>query len=492
MLKSKPPGDAHAVRESSSDSALGEWSRRVSAARERLTLHPAAGDASPLRHMSDTLKHELSVAFEELQVAEEELNVQTEELATSRELLDAERERYRSLFETAPIVYLVTDPNGIIRDANRAASGFLGVAAEILPGKPLSVFLDPAQRRAFRDRLSRFAGEDLGAPLHLRLRPRDGRKRHVSATVGAVRGGGVLTELRWLLVDETTRRRRERRAKSRADELRALVEQATAELTRAMEFQMELAHAADTARERAERLSREKSELIALVSHELRTPLAAIGGYAELLALGVRGPLNDAQRTDALRIQAAQSHIIRLVDDLVGYAKLEAGRLRFDIGDVIVRDAIEALIAFVRPQASSKSITVTIADVAGDPVVRADEERLRQIVLNLLANAIKFTPAGGHVAIEWRVIEPDVEIIIRDSGVGIPAEKLEMVFEPFVQLEAVREVHERGWGLGLAISRDMARAMGGSLTAASVPGKGAAFTLRLPQSTRIASTDDRA
>jgi signal transduction histidine kinase len=307
----------------------------------------------------------------------------------------------------------------------------------------------------------------------------------VSAFVSVTRGlDGAANELCWLLVDQTKRRRRERRVRTLNEELKARVAERTVELEHALETQQELAAAADAARLAAERASREKTELIAIVSHELRTPLAAIGGYAELLALDVRGPLTDPQRADIGRIQEAQSHILRLLEDLAGYSKLETGRLRFDISDVIVRDAIDALASFVRPQAAAKGITVTVLPRDGHPIVRADSERLRQIVLNLLSNAIKFTPRDGHVWISAEESDTDVRIAIRDDGIGIPPEKLETVFEPYVQLTTGTS-REMGSGLGLAISRDLARAMDGDLLASSGQ-EGTVFTLKLPRSTRIA------
>jgi signal transduction histidine kinase len=262
------------------------------------------------------------------------------------------------------------------------------------------------------------------------------------------------------------------------------VAERTIDLMEAVAQQHMLARAAESARREAEQASSEKSELIAVVSHELRTPLAAIGGYAELLALGVRGPLNDQQQTDVDRILQAQSHILRLVDDLVGYNKLETGRFRLDVGDVLVRDAISALASLIRPQAALKGIDVAIHDSDPEIVVRADDERLRQIVLNLLTNAIKFTPPGGHVSISYSADETDVRIAVRDDGIGIPAEKLDVVFQPYVQLGSSGVNQELGSGLGLAISRDLARAMGGDLTATSAPGEGTMFTVRLPRSKR--------
>ena len=473
-------------REILSHALIDDWGRRVSAARARLRSDIHDNQLSPPTLEGAGWLEDLTLALEELQVAEEELHVQTEELSTSRALLEAEQARYRTLFEQAPVAYLVTDPQANITDANRVAVSLLGVDHDQLRGKPLAVFVSLPRRQAFRRRLNAFGQKDLEVGFRFRLRGRSGTKHNITASIGVVRDRrGIVTELRWLLADETASHRRERRVRSLNAELMARVEERTAELKRAMEAQEALARAAEAARRAAERASQEKSKLIAIVSHELRTPLAAMGGYAELLALGIRGPLNDAQRADLQRIQEAQSYILRLVDDLVGFSKLETGHLRFDIGDVIVRDALEALVSLVRPQAANKGIIVDLIRGESDAVVRADEERLRQIVLNLLANAIKFTPAQGHVRGTWSATGDTVLISIGDDGIGIPADKLELVFEPYVQLAVPRAARQTGSGLGLAISRDLARAMGGDLTASSSEEHGTVFTLRLPRSTRV-------
>ena len=155
-----------------------------------------------------------------------------------------------------------------------------------------------------------------------------------------------------------------------------------------------------------------------------------------------------------------------------------------DIGEVIVRDAVAALTSLIRPQAAAKGIDVTVCESDAEVIARADGERLRQIVLNLLTNAIKFTPRGGHVSVSYAANDTDVRIAIRDDGIGIPAEKLDVVFQPYVQLAASGINQEIGSGLGLAISRDLARAMGGDLTATSSPDEGTVFTVRLPLSRR--------
>lgn len=480
-------GDSH----NSSERLIADWGRRVSAARARLTseIRPV-DDVSPLRREGHVLLDELRIAFEELQVAEEELHVQTEELTSTRFVLERERQRYRALFEQAPVPYVITNEYGTIMDLNRAAARLLRVDHDELLKKPLIVFVPTTRRHAFRDQLASFGASDTVVGLNLRIRPRGGKTRNVTASVGVVRDKGSVVELRWLLVDETARRRRERRVKMRNAELTRRVDERTVELRRAAELHAEATRAAEVARQAAERASREKSDLIAVVSHELRTPLAAIGGYAELLALDLRGELNPAQRADIARIQEAQAHILRLVDDLVGYSKLGTGRLRFEIGDVIVRDAISAVVLLIGPQAAARNITIDIASHESTVVARADDERLRQIALNLLSNAVKFTPVGGRVSISWSAEDTRVAIVIRDNGIGIPAEKLEIVFEPYVQLNAPHS-SGGGWGLGLAISRELARAMGGDLTASSSAEDGTAFTLTLPRSIRIASDEAR-
>lgn len=279
-------------REVPSKGLIDAWGRRVSDARDRLTSEiRAIDDDSPLGREGHVFVDEVLLAYEELRVAEEELRVQMEELTNSRALLDMERLRYRALFETAPVAYVVTNEYGVIADANRAAASLLRVAQPRLAGKPLVLFVSAARRRAFRRQLSSFGENDVESGLHLRIRPRDGALRNFGASVGVVRRpDGSVSELRWLMTDETKRVRRERRVRTENQELTRRVAERTADLLDALVKQHELARVAESARLAAEQASREKSELIAIVSHELRTPLAAIGGYAELLALGVPRP----------------------------------------------------------------------------------------------------------------------------------------------------------------------------------------------------------
>jgi signal transduction histidine kinase len=234
------------------------------------------------------------------------------------------------------------------------------------------------------------------------------------------------------------------------------------------------------ARAEAESANKAKADFLASMSHELRTPLNAIGGYADLVLEGIRGPVTDEQRADLERVKRSQQHLLSLINDILNFAKIEAGRVRFDLREVAVDAVLSGLETLVAPQLREKSLGYEHRSCGARASVHADPERLQQILLNLLSNAVKFTPTGGRVLVECEVVADAVEVRVRDTGIGIPPEKLEAIFEPFVQVRTELTRPHEGTGLGLAISRDLARAMGGDLTVESTPGVGSRFTLTLP------------
>lgn len=246
---------------------------------------------------------------------------------------------------------------------------------------------------------------------------------------------------------------------------------------------------ADEATDRAEEANRAKSLFLTTMSHELRTPLNAIGGYVDLLALEIRGPLVDAQREDLRRIKKSGQHLLSLINDILNLAKIESGQLDLHIRDVSLATVLENVDALVAPQFNTKRISYVYASCEPSLHVSADSEKLQQILLNVLSNACKFTDEGGRVTVECN---PDgmgsdgktrlVSISIGDTGRGIANDKLEKIFEPFVQIDRhLTGVSQQGVGLGLAISRHLARSMDGDLVAESMPGLGATFVLTLPR-----------
>jgi signal transduction histidine kinase/PAS domain-containing protein len=261
-----------------------------------------------------------------------------------------------------------------------------------------------------------------------------------------------------------------------------------------LEFAMELArraalavdnarlHRAESdARRAAEAANLAKTQFLAVMSHELRTPLNAIAGYAELMRMGIRGPVTPEQQADLDRIKRNQRNLLSLINDVLNYAKLEAGHIDFDTQDIRVHEFLADIEALVTPQLQGKGLRYEYDACENGLAVKADAEKLRQIVLNLLSNAIKFTPTGGKISIDCDVDDEKVRIKVRDTGLGIPTDKLTAIFEPFIQLDRQLTSAHEGTGLGLAISRDLARAMEGDLTAESTPGEGSAFTLELPR-----------
>ena len=426
------------------------------------------------RHSSRERHDQLLAAFQELTVAEEELRAQQELLLETHNLLEIQRNRYLTLFDHAPDPYLVTDGSGLIEEANAAAADMLGVPGKMLVGKPLATFVDSRSRSDFRAHLNALAE---GAPIdkwNIDARVHDGRLVPVEATVSALetRADGK-SSLCWLLRDMTARRDTEESMQALNRALNARVAQRTRELELAL-------HGEQAARKDAEAANRIKSELFARLSHEFRTPLHAVSGYLEILQQNIHGNLNEEQRRDVERIHQAQEHLLTLVNMILDFAKLEGGPVELAMAEIPVEETLRGAEALVAPQFAKKGVRYTHRSGNPSLSVFADREKVQQIIVNLLANAVKFTPPGGTVELDWRLEEKSLLVRVRDTGSGVPDDKIEQIFEPFVQLRAPGSVPTGGTGLGLPISRDLARAMGGDVNATSTVGVGSVFTLTLP------------
>lgn len=234
------------------------------------------------------------------------------------------------------------------------------------------------------------------------------------------------------------------------------------------------------AREEADRANAAKSHFLTTMSHELRTPLNAIAGYTEILQMEIAGPINEQQRQHLERISKSERHLLTLIDDVLDFAKLEAGHQSFEFSEFTLSKLVDDLEAFIEPQIVGKGIRYS-AVIEQRLTVYADEEKTRQILLNLLSNAIKFTREDGSIQLSATDGDGQVKISVTDNGSGIAPDKLHSVFEPFVQVgRSLNTPGMGGTGLGLPISRDLARAMNGDVTVTSVYGEGSTFTLILP------------
>ena len=250
---------------------------------------------------------------------------------------------------------------------------------------------------------------------------------------------------------------------------------------------------AGRARREAEAASVAKSQFLANMSHEIRTPINAMLGYTELMEMGLSGPVTEAQRGQLARIRSSGQHLLGLVNEILDLARVEAGQLRVARERISLRASVHQALSLVSPQAAQRGVALKDT-VECDPRVEywGDPDRVRQILVNLLGNAVKFTPSGGRVSVQCDLAHaaeegaelsapgPWLRVRVDDTGVGISAEHLRVVWEPFAQVDATHTRQAGGTGLGLTISRRLARLMGGDVTARSEPGAGSSFTLWLP------------
>jgi PAS domain S-box-containing protein len=347
------------------------------------------------------------------------------------------------------------DPSGYIASWNRGAERIKGYTANEIIGRHFSAFYPevdiiagkPAYELEVAEREGRF--EDEG----IRIR-KDGTTFWANVVITAVRDDdGSLVGFAKVTRDLTERRAAQERAIA---DTRRLAEAETANVA--------------------------KSEFLTAMSHELRTPLNAIGGYADLLALGLGGPVTPQQMEYTERIRRSQQHLMGIISDLLNYSRIEAGHVTYELAPIAVSRIIDTVITLVVPQALAKGVTIERDNSPEEGAAIGDPSKVDQIMLNLLSNAIKFTEAGGRVRLNTGFTDDAVSISVADTGCGIPVDKHEAIFEPFVQLgRSLSSAHE-GTGLGLAISRDLARAMNGDLTVISAKGAGSTFTLTLPRS----------
>jgi PAS domain S-box-containing protein len=268
------------------------------------------------------------------------------------------------------------------------------------------------------------------------------------------------------------------------DFMKAVGQQVAQALDRARLYEAEL-----RARTRADEANRAKSEFLAAMSHELRTPLNAIAGYADLLEMGLRGPVTDAQKLDLQRIKRSQEHLLGIINDILNFSKVEAGQTEYELEPVPLVEVLESVSHMIAPQVAKKGLTFQTGHCPREVVAWADRSKVEQILLNLLSNAVKFTDRGTVELTCDLTDEDQVWLSVKDSGHGIPADQLDKIFEPFVQVGRSLSATREGTGLGLAISRDLARAMSGDVRATSTEGQGSIFTLFLPRSTEPVGKD---
>ncbi|HEX7240147.1 MAG TPA: ATP-binding protein [Longimicrobiaceae bacterium] len=437
--------------------------RREAAAEISRHYHEALEAKEQLQEQATELEmqtEELQTQAAHLEEVQAELESAYDELQRANEELRESEERFRNMADNAPVMIWVTDPSGHCVYLNRQWYDFTGQTPETALGFGWVDATHPGDQRRAHDVFAAANERREAFGLEYRLRRRDGEYRWaIDAAAPRFGTAGEFLGYVGSVIDITERR-----------EAEVEREQLLAESERA--------------REMAEEANRAKSEFLASMSHELRTPLNAIAGYVELLSMGIHGAVTDAQQAALGRVKRNQEVLLSLINDVLNFAKLEAGRLEIESAEVPVARLLEAVEPLIAPQVSAKELVFRCEACAPGLAALGDPERIQQILINLLTNAVKFTPRGGRITVAAEADGDRVHVRVSDTGRGIPADKLEVIFDPFVQVDrrgGLAEGSQQGVGLGLAISRELARAMAGELTARSTPGEASTFTLTLPR-----------
>jgi len=379
--------------------------------------------------------------------------------------------RYRRLLEAAPDGIVEVDCSGRIVLVNSQAERMFGYRREELLGKSVEMLMPERFRGrhpAHRDRYSAHSvTRPMGSGLDLRAVRADGTEFAVDINLSPFEGetgGSVVCVIR----DVSDRKLAEEQIKN----LNLSLEQRTRDLA-VINSELEIRN------REVEKANRLKSNFLATMSHELRTPLNAIVGFADLLARQTAGPLTQKQDRFVRHIKESSRHLLALIDDILDLSKIEAGRLDLKFESFALSAAADEVLSTIRPLAAAKEIDLT-TQLSSDLALHADHVRVKQILYNLLSNAIKFTPATGSVRLAAESNGSFVQISVIDTGIGIPFEEQEAIFETFHRcLTSTQEVCE-GTGLGLSITKLLVEQHGGRIWVQSQPGKGSRFHLTLP------------
>lgn len=369
--------------------------------------------------------------------------------------------KFHELLETAPDAIIEVDHDGRILTLNAVTEKLFGYRREELLGQTVEALVPDHVRGRHAGYRASYgahpATRPMGSGLSLEGRRKDGSTFPVEISLSPVKsesGFRVTAVIR----DVSERKEAEKR-------LHAVQEKYTRDL--------------EARNQEIQQANRHKSEFLASMSHELRTPLHTVIGFSELLAEEAKGPLNASQKRFIGHIHKDAQHLLALINEVLDLSKIEEGKLQLNRESVDLAAVIEDVLSSIRPRCAEKEIEITTG-TAATLHVNGDRIRLRQVLYNLLSNALKFTPRGGRIRIEGKALAGLAEVSVRDTGIGIPPEEQSSVFEAFHQVSSSAAGLSEGTGLGLPITHRLVEAHGGKIRLESEPGKGSCFTFTIP------------
>ncbi|MBW4420371.1 MAG: PAS domain-containing sensor histidine kinase [Myxacorys californica WJT36-NPBG1] len=417
------------------------------------SIHASSGQTSSGEDGLNRLLEKFWSTLVHSHTRQTELQHQNQELNAAHKTQTSQYAYYRELFEFAPASYIITNAEGKILDANRAATRLLKAESDALLGKPLSHFIASADQGIFVSNLAQLKQGSSDAEWEVKIQRDDGSEFSTALTVSVVRSeDSIPVKLHWQLLDITPYKQAETQAQS----LKA--------------FNQQVAE-----------VDRLKAQFLAVMSHELRTPIHIVSGFSQLLLRRFQAQ-RDPQLIDMTeRIVGSSHHLLSLVEDILDHAQLQSKRLQLKIEPLDLTDLITTAVEEIRPLARRKNLALQIELPQAGLLVENDPVRLKQVIANLLSNAIKFTDRGAVTLSVRELPEDRIAIAVQDTGIGIAESDKKAIFQGFCQLSQSLSRQHEGTGLGLSITHALVELMQGKISVESILGQGTTFCVQLPR-----------
>lgn len=435
---------------------MDRFARQINAVQRRTeTLNQSLAEPSSLQPgLLVQAFNQLQDALEELRVTHNELRNQKEQLADSYRSAELERQRYRNLFDFAPDAYLITDRDGNIAHANRAAANLFQLPIQSLnnwANKSLIDFLPEHQYHAFQYQLQRLPPEETLKDWEVVFYKQNGQTFPATISVNVVKNLNNEINFHWLIRDISARKQ--------AEEVQAI---------KSENLQLQ-----ETARL--------KSQFMAMMSHELRTPMHIILGFAQLLLRQPYQLLAPQLKNMVERIYNNAKHLLTLIEDILDFTALESGKLNLNSQQFNLAELIQTVTQELQHLADRKQLPLVVDIQLQNPTIIGDKQRIRQILINLLDNAIKFTDKGSVTLEVSELPEERIAIVVRDTGIGIATDDIKCIFQEFRQVNQTYCRTHGGTGLGLSIVDKLVKLMNGTISVESQLGSGSTFKVEIPR-----------